>query len=432
MPHPSLSLPTRVLATRALATRVLATAVVLAVGAAIVPADAAPATNRDAVPAELQRVAIGGVPAPAPAGAVLVRQQAILTEQVAGAPAPGTPPHRQLAGASVDMEVLGDASGDPTWFLGGDAVLKAAPPTGYDVDALVQLMLGQRSGQTCELDTLADEHETSGYDGTRYEWGGYSGADGYFPAPDRPWTCVVVAVVSPDRQTVYDARVGALTDTYQRPSLAIKQVSLLGKSQKKLRLVRGVPTKVEVRIRNAGEAQANAVTLVGRGKGVRVKKARHGALGGGDTATFTVPVTLTRAKAKLRLKASAAGTTAKRTIRVIATKQPRKPLPGSYRNKSGTVRFQVKGKTIVGWHGTMQQRCGGYGSLPIYQQVTLDFPRTRIPRNGIVQATSSGSKYSVSLRLKAVGGKVTRGLFRYADRAQCSAVITFNARRVGR
>lgn len=396
--------------------------------ATAVPAAGAEAGDRPA----LDRLPLADAAARAervPAGAVLVRQRGTLTTQSDGTPAPGTPAHRRLDSAVVDMEVLGHADGEPRWFLGGAAVLKAEPPTGFDVDAQVQLMLGHRSGKACEIDTLADQQETSGYGGTRYDWLGYSGDDGYFPSPDKPWSCAAIAVLSTDGRTIYDARVGALTNTYERPRLAIQRIALLGKKQSKLRLVKGVPTQIEVRVRNRGETEARSVVLTGRGKGLKVKKDRQKSLGDGSTATMLVPVTLKRGKATLRLRASARGAAATKTIKVVAIKPPRKPIPGSYRNSSGSVRFQIKGGAVVGWRGTMLQRCGGYGSIPTTQQVTLDFPRVRIPRNGIVQATDSGERYATSLRMKVVGGKVTHGLFRYADRAQCSASVVFTAKR---
>ena len=80
----------------------------------------------------------------------------------------------------------------------------------------------------------------------------------------------------------------------------------------------------------------------------------------------------------------------------------------------------------------MTTRCGIAPDPYTYTTNTYDFPTVKIPRNGIVQARSRGSNYGVSLRLRIVGGKVTRGLFNYAGPAACSAASSFEARRIGR
>lgn len=401
--------------------------------AAAVPADPA----RAAAPGDdtTLRVPLGDRAARAatpPAGSVLVRQRASLTMRSPGLPAAGTPAYRQLASASIDMEVTGFARGEPTWFLGGAGNLRAAPPTADD-DARVRLLLGHISGGNCTLSTLADSHGTRSGRGTRYDWVGYSGPDGYFPRPSRPWDCAGVLLVSLDGATTYDALAGPLTSTYQRPKVALGKVELLGQQQRRLRLVRGVPTQVQVTVRNRGKAPARAVRLTGKGRGVKVGRARVATLAAGAATTLTVPVRLTgRKSTKVRLRVAGVGTAATRTLRVVRTAPPRRPVAGSYRSPKGDVRFRIARGRIVGWTGSMQQRCGGQGTIPTYQRVTLDFPRTRIPANGIVLASARGASYGTTLRLRIAGAKVTRGLFTYADTALCRASVTFNARRTGR
>lgn len=411
--------------TRTLAVGLTSAALAVSLSGTTSPASAAP---RDAeAPFELlvpMATARAGEP-----GADLVRQDGTLTQRLPGYPVAGTPAHRTLASASVDLEVHGYAQGDPTWFLGGAATLAEAPP-GSDYDAQVHLILGHVTGSSCALSTLADSQSTRGGLGTQYGWVGYSGPDGQFPDPARPWDCAGAAVVSLDGATTYDVIAGPLRSTFEKPQVAVTGVELLGAKQKKLRLVRGVSTTITVGIRNSGQATARSITLTGRGSGLKVGRARLDSLAAGGTASLTLPVTLTRAKASaLRVRVAASGTKATRKVPVTRVAPPRRPVAGDYRSSDGNVRFRVKGSRIVGWRGTMQQRCGGHGTLPTTTQVTLDFPRTRIPANGIVQAVTRGSQFSTTLRLRIVGSKVTHGLFTYADQALCRASVNFTARR---
>ncbi|MBN8866546.1 MAG: hypothetical protein J0H98_03230 [Solirubrobacterales bacterium] len=377
----------------------------------------------------------GGGSASISAGAeVLVRQDANLTvANRAGGMPTSSVPGRQLAGATIKVETYGQGTSTPTYFVNGAVTLAGVPTS--DPDAELNLGFGHRKGTVCELAALLTT-DTGDYWGTRYEFVGYN--PDYFPTPSRPWECVAVFLDDSFSGTpptaTYDAFVAPLVDTRESPRLSVTRVDLLGQKQKTLRLVPGVATRIGVSFRNAGKVATGKLTVKGSGKGIRVRSQRTGPLASESSGSASVPVRLTgrQKKTSLRIVVGDGSTRAVRKLRVVRVKPPRRPLAGSYRSPSGNVRFDVRGGRMIGWTGTMTTRCGGFPDPYTYSTNTYSFPSRKIPRNGILQTSARGSNYGTSLRLRIVGGKVTRGLFNYAGPARCSASLAFEAKRAGR
>lgn len=380
-----------------------------------------------------------GLGAAAPATAaeadVLVRQTATLTTHLQGAPVAGTPPHRQLTRVDVDVEVQGMADGDPTYFPEVDVQLAAEPDTWYDDDAEIFVAFGHRSGSDCQP-SHSQVERTSGSQGSSYHIFGYT-PDYWGGTPDRPWECVMVVVRTLDGEAV-DGMVGGLVNTYESPEVSVGDVTLLGKSQKRLRLVRNTWTTIHVEVGNSGPVKSTPLTLTASGKGLKVRKVpRVGVVDPEGTTTVAVRVRPTRKKAgPLRLRVRGPGISTSRKIRVKVVKAPRKPRAGRYRSKDGAVTFRIRGGKVVGFNVRAQTRCGGFGSPPTYTQDHYDFPRTKIPRNGIVEASkrgkAMGNTWSTHLRMRVSGKKVTRGRFDYGTAGPCTATVGFTAKRIGR
>lgn len=344
-----------------------------------------------------------------------------------------TAPGRQLTRATIGIQVYGEKTADPRYFV--DAEIELAGQPAGDPDAELNLGLGHREGSACILVALLTE-ETSDYSGARYDLSGYNPNN--FATPSRPWDCVAVYLDNsfggaPATQT-HDALVGSLRNTRHSPRLRIPRVDLLGQKLGNLKLVRGIPTRIEVDIRNVGKASSAGITVRGSGKGLRVNRQKARKLSDGSSTSVSLPVRLVGRQKRTRLKivVSDGGVKAVRTIRVTRVKPPRRPAAGSYRSPKRKVSFKVRGGRIIGWHGTMLTRCGGFPDHFRYSTNSYSFPRAKIPRNGIVQAQARGKLYSVSLRLRIVGSKVTRGHFAYYGPDRCYASVSFNARRTGR
>ncbi|HWK30194.1 MAG TPA: hypothetical protein VNS09_26740 [Solirubrobacter sp.] len=366
-------------------------------------------------------VALGSVVAQAPAPGVLVAQHAELSTHVAGLPAPGAPPSRQLAGAVIDVEVGGQGA---TYFPKATVTLAGAPG-GYDGE--VRFGMGHRSGPSCELQPMGSAplgSVTTAYQVT----GGYN--PDYFPTPPRPFDCAVAELR--EGATVLDALVGEVTSTFHRPQLAVRAVRQLGGKPNQLKLVQGVATEIDVTLRNAGQVAARDVVVSGKGSGLKVRGATVAEIAPGGTGTATLKVTArSRKLGKLTVTAAGGGASSTRTLRPRRVGPPPRPPAGKYQNPSRSVTFFVRRGRVTGWRGAMQTVCGGHGTIPTYTRNTYDFRTVAIPRNGIVQASQRGAEYGAHLQMKLTGARVTHGRFDYAGPGDCRAVTTFTARRVG-
>lgn len=363
---------------------------------------------------------------------VLIRQDATLTvaNRANGMPATADP-GRQLQGAKIGIETYGQDTPEPSYFLDISVTLAGTP--GSDPDALLNVGFGNQSGTACQLNAVV-RARTSDYDGREYHLIGYNPE--YFPTPPNPWDCVAVFLddaISGPPTTTYDAMVAPLTDTRESARLEVEAVTLLGRKQKSLKLVRGSSTQIGIELKNTGKVRTGKLTLRGSGKGIKVSRGTSDPIGDGSTSSATLKVKLTgsRKRTKVKLRIGDGKVSATRTLGVVRVNPPKRPRAGSYRSSSGDVRFSIRRGRIVGWNGTMTTRCGGFPDNFTYTTNTYDFPRTKVPRNGIVQESSKGDLYSAFLRLRIAGSKVTQGLFTYYGPDRCFASVPFTAKRTG-
>lgn len=366
---------------------------------------------------------------PTAAGQVLVRQRATLTQHATGHPKPGTPAKWRIARATVDVEVLSSL------FIHAYVDLADVDP---DENAWVSVQFGHRaSNGACNAAPRADKWiRTDSYARQRHLHG-YS-PDSWGPKPTTPWNCVIALVEDPSGNIV-DAMVGSLVNTYEAPKLALGTLAVLGQTQKKLKVSAGGWTPVEVRLANRGTRATGRVNVTAVGRGLKIKRGsldRLGKKSSGSTTIYVRPVGRKKPN-KIKVTARAAGgVVATRTYRVQKVKPPKKPVAGKYRAKPNSVNFRISKGRVSGFRVTTWTRCGGYGSIPTGMYSTYNFPTRKIPRNGILTATTKGKAYGTpwgaSLRLRVSGKSVTRGLFRYHGPGGCSASVPFTAKRAGR
>lgn len=341
--------------------------------------------------------------------------------RVAGAPAPGTAPTQQLLDATVEIDLNR-----------GNVMVEAhlAGPGGVHYPWF-QVEPGTWDGSTCRAipgaGSIGDGFDDSG---RALEWAYW------LPAGFAEATCVVATSSGALDDTVYDALAGPLADEVEVPVLSVEGAELLG--SRKINLVRGVWTPVDVDVSNAGEGSAD-VTVTGKAKGLKVRKgtlADLSAIGGEPYALSTTVMVRSTGKTKrtkLTLEASAMGVSATRTVRVRSVKAPPRPRPGRY--AGGGATFTVTGgkvPKVKGFRIRTETSC----SSSVYDTMnTYAFPTTPISGAGIVHARDSRSGddgYTVGLKMLVAGKKATRGSFFYSGPAGCFARDAVEARRIGR
>lgn len=239
------------------------------------------------------------------------------------------------------------------------------------------------------------------------------------------WDCAFVAVTGAGHAPTYDVLGNGLSDVYARPDLKVPSVRLLG--AKRLRLVPGVWTKLDVRVRNAGPGDALGTRITGSGNRVKVRTAKVGRVSSGTASTHKVQVKLRGKKRRtVRLRVSATGD-ATSTRRVLRPRRPpAKPRAGGYRSKDGKVRFRIRRATVTRFRAKVLYRCRGGAST----WNTYAFPKARIPRNGIIDLERNRDGYTVKLQMFVAGGRATKGRFAYVTgAATCYGTTTFKARR---
>jgi hypothetical protein len=339
--------------------------------------------------------------------------------RAAGMPVPASAAYERFGTATFNMDF-------ETGYVTVSGTLGAAPPSG-DLPRLA-VQAGVLNGTNCS--GLAGE-----LGGTFSTTGSVSDLDP-IPAGWAGANCVLAVVLPNGSSTPSDALVGTLTDVVTYPVLNLGKPEILG--VKKLKLVRGVWTPVTVEVFNSGTSQARAVTVTGKGQGIKV---RPGSLGYGlapadggkptsGTVDIRVKLTSKARKAKLTLMASSDGEAGTSKVTVKATKAPAPPKPGRYESKDGDVQFTISGGKVSGFRVRTQTQCGGFPGLPTYTMNTYDFPKTKISRAGIVHDHDEGELYGVNLEMLVSGSKVTRGRFSYSGPDRCFAVETFDAKRV--
>ncbi|MBO1902100.1 hypothetical protein J4H92_09090 [Leucobacter weissii] len=362
-------------------------------------------------------------------GKTLVKQTARLgsANRVSGMPTTSDP-GQQIARATVTVEIYGTGS-STTYFPEAEVEL-----AGYPESTAVRLDfgVGRQQGTACNVTAWLGARTTSGGSRSYTLTGGYN--PDYFARPGQPWNCVVVRARPLSSENPVDALVGGFSNTYHSPKLSVTQIRYLGKKVSRLPLVRSSRTRIEITVRNTGKSAARNVVLTGSGKSVKLSRVKAGTVAAGRSKTITATVRLSgkRKSSTLTVQAKGTGTTAKKRIKVRAAAKPAKPRSGAYRSSDKSVTFRVKKGRITQFRVRVQTRCGVAPDPYRYTQNTYDFPRKKIPRNGIVDARASGKNWGTGLRVKISGKRATAGLFNYSGPAACSATKAFTAKRIGR
>lgn len=296
-------------------------------------------------------------------------------------------------------------------------------PAGDD-DVRTVLGFGKVQEDTCQL-------EEATYDWvSRYLTGVllYDNKDTPDLASAADWDCAVLAVDNGDLNTPYDAFVTRLNVVKATPKLRLK-------APRKDRLVRGVWTRIPIKIRNraAEGVDAHNVVVRGAGKGIKVRRVRIGGIDAQRTAEADVWAKLTRPKAKLKLTVTEKGQVMRRAaINLRQRPAPAPPRPGRW--SGDDVSFAVRGGKVRGFHIRTQTRCGGYPGPFTYTQNTYNFPTIKIPRNNEVVGSKRGNRggsaeYVVHLDLTFVSRTKVKGSFAYHGPARCYASDGFTATR---
>ncbi len=373
---------------------------------------------------------IGPVVAPAAAAArALDRQTATLTTSIGGMPTTSDPGRRIRR---AEVEVVHRRS-QPGVHVSAAVTLMGVP--GGNPDSELVVGVGWLSGSTCEVAATASLRAWAA-DGDAVRRPGQ-----VHPAPSRLWDCALVLVegVGASQGQYYDAMVGRLSNRYVESRPAISRVEVLGKKQARLRLVRGATQHPTVAVTNTGGLTARDVVITGAGKGVRVKRTVVGTVGPGVTVSVQVPITLKgkakRTKVRLTVRDSGAGGVT-RVVPVRRIQPPSRPAAGKWRSADKTFTFRVKNGAITEFRGVnMRMRCASPGSFPTYRNVSLTFPRTKVPRHGILGASRRYEKgdvrYGAHLVGKISGKRMVSGKFRYVT-GPCSVNEGFTAKRIGR
>lgn len=369
--------------------------------------------------------ALGGAPAVAAPERAVASKRVVLTTSVQPFPR-GDQPGRHLRSAVVTVDY--DHARSRAWIK-ADVVLKAAPP---DSTSLVEVGVGLLvGGNECVIhDRITQDLRSTS--GTRIE----IIDPGQF---DTRWNCALVLVRprgSDNTSDIHDAMVGRLTDSHIQPRLTVSHPRLLDRAQKQVRLVRGVAQNHEFVVKNTGQYRARNVVVTARGKGMKKVRRQVGTIQPGEEARVKVPLRLTSKKkrAAVRITVSGSGVRASRVVKVRAVKAPVKPRAGAWRSNDKTFTFKVKSGRITQFRGiNMRMQCGGYGSFPTYRNVSLSFPKVKVPRHGYVDAIKRYRKgdvwYTATLRGRVVGKKMTQARFTYSTAGNCRVSEGFTARR---
>lgn len=323
---------------------------------------------------------------------------------------------RRLSSASVKQDLDAER-------VSGTVVLDAAPGPG----SYLRVSFGELVGSNCSADVEFATPVTTPSAGFTRNGRTLTMSVASDEAGYETWDCAFAALASDlsGSPVTYSVLIGELSDIHATPVLAIASVELLGGHR--IKLVRGVPTALDVEVVNRGRADTGAVHLTGKGKGLKVKKVGPERIYADGTGYYRVVVTLKGHKdTRLKLKATGGGASAKSKVKVKPRAAPAAPSPGKYRINDGDVTFTVTAtRKIKNFRVRARTTCGGYPSLPTYTMNTYDYPTTKIARNGIVDDVSKHDLYTVKLRLSIRGSKVTKGQFNYGGPARCFASESF-------
>lgn len=378
-------------------------------------------------------VTLLGPVAPAAADLDLIARKGTLTQRLPQMPAAGSTPAQQIAAASVVHE-------SRAWTLTATVTLRDELTAAADL----VIVLGKVRGTECTGDrhySTATHEESFTRNGRVITLRRLNDAVVF----NGDWDCAFVYTESVGGARL-DGLGGGLTPVYGTPKLAVTDVQVLRKKQKRLKLVRGVWTVVEVTVANSSQYGAPNVRITGKGKGMQVKPVSVGEVhrnGGKSTVRMKVRLKGKRKKSKLRLTAaSPRGGSATRTIRVKRVKPAKRPANGRYRAKvkgsKAKVTFRVKKGRVVNFRVRgARMTCRAPMQYPTYYTTNLTYPKkVKVPRSGVVDAKRAWKKgnawYDAYLRMKASGKRVKQGNYTYVTANWCRTSIDFTARRVGR
>lgn len=358
------------------------------------------------------------------AGPPIVGRAGTLTQRPPGQPSTSTAA-RQLKSATVTTRPADNRTQ-------ATVVLNATPTSAQN--ARLRLTLGELVGGSCEGQV---EYSTPTYGSPEAGWsksGTTYTLNRTTVSVYTAYDCAFAALTEVGGYTTtYDLLGGSLAPIYGKAQLRIESATLLG--SKKLKLVPGVWTPIEVAVRNIGDDQAGRVVVSGAGKGVKVKAGRTSYdVYDGSTASITVQVKLKKKRKKTPLSLVAKGTSATKVTKTFKVKQRKAPARiknGKYRSKDKRVDFRVKKGKIVGFRIYTMTTCGGYPNFPQYTWNHYSIPKTKIPKSGVVMAVERGSNYTARLEGLAAGGKLKKARFDYSGPNQCRASARFVAKRKG-
>lgn len=363
--------------------------------------------------------ALSSAPAQAAPERMLASKTYVGTRSAAGFPASSVP-GRQLARAALTIH-YDTASGEPS--LEVKIALKDFSENGGQL----QYGVGRVTANgVCDL-THGDSRNTWASDREYSDWLAVPAGIAF--------NCASAQVVF--GTTVTDRMGGPLANHYIQPRLTVSRPRVLDRAQKQVRLVRRVAQPHQFVVRNAGQYRARNVVVTARGKGMKTVRRNVGTIQPGKEATATVPLRLV-SKAKrtaVRITVSGSGVSAKRTVKVRAVKAPARPAAGKWRSTNKTFTFRVKKGRITAFRGiNMRMTCGGgFGGFPTYRNVSLSFPKVKVPRHGYVDAIKKYRKgdvwYTATLRGRVVGKKMTQARFTYSTAGSCRVSEGFTARR---
>ncbi len=353
----------------------------------------------------------------------VVGRSGTLTQRPTGQPTSSTPA-RQLSSAKLTTSVREDRAR-------ATVVLRAVPTSAQN--ARLRLTLGEWTGGTCdgqiEYATPTTGTPAAGWSRSGAAYTLNSTAHSVYSSYD----CAFAALTEPGgTTTTYDLLGGSLAPVHAKADLLIKSAKLLG--SKKLKLVKGVWTPIVVDVHNVGEFQAGRITVTGKGKGLKVKKATTSYdLYDDSSASITVKVKLTKKRAT-KLKLTARGTSAAKTSKsftVKPTSAPPRIKDGKYRSKDKRITFQVKRGKLTGFRVYAMTTCGGYPDFPTHTWNYYSIKSSKIPKSGIIDIVEKGKLYTASLVGLAKGKKVTKARFTYSGPNRCWAAVNFTAKRIG-
>lgn len=234
-------------------------------------------------------------------------------------------------------------------------------------------------------------------------------------------TCAAASVTAEGDDTVLDAVSGALEPIHVR---AVTKVEI--KAPKRVRLVRGVPSRIPVRVTDVGtvEPADNPPAIVGRGEGVNVGRAS-------DYGRIFLPTRLTtdrRRTAVMLLVKDGDRVVGRTRLTVRRVPPPVPPLSGRYRGEG--VAFRVEDGRVVGFRATVSGECFVDVDFQSFTR-TISHPAVPIQISNQIYDQAERQRRATELALRFTGVRAARGNVEYVTQGGvCVGSTTFTAARV--